>query len=182
MKPESPSRLLDLVVKFAEIIKPDTYLELGILGAETIKKVAPNCKRAIGVDIKKQFTDPANFEFHQMTTDDFFLNVTNGQINLNNVDKLDMVFIDANHSYAQSLKDFNNVFPYVSENGLIFMHDTFPTCQAHTNSNCTGDTYKAAWEISHPFKDLGHEMVTIPCFPGLSIIRKRWRQVIWGNK
>lgn len=80
-----------------------------------------------------------------------------------------MVFIDACHSHEQSYKDFLNVVPYVEENGLIFMHDTFPRTKEHTNLGVCGEVYKTATKIR---QDPTYEIITVPVFPGMSIVKK----------
>jgi hypothetical protein len=173
MKPSDPTHLKSLVISLANIIQPDIYLELGVQFGDTIKKVHPYTKRAIGVDIKKQFVNSNAFEFYEMTTNTFFEKVKSKEIDLPFVD---LVFIDADHSYEAAAQDFNNVFPLVSDQGLILMHDTYPRNVSETVSTLCGTVYKIAWEIRNTRKDC--EIVTIPCFPGLSILRKSSRQTL----
>ena len=42
------------------------------------------------------------------------------------VEKIDLLWIDGDHSYEGSKKDFDNFSPLVTDNGLIFLHDTAP--------------------------------------------------------
>jgi hypothetical protein len=42
------------------------------------------------------------------------------------VKKIDLLWIDGDHSYEGSKKDFDNFSPLVTDNGLIFLHDTAP--------------------------------------------------------
>lgn len=85
--------------------------------------------------------------------------------------QFDMVFIDADHSYEQSLKDFNNVRNLVIEDGFIFMHDTSPYDPSYTHPSFCDNTWKAAKWIKN---NLAHEweVVTLPINPGLTILKR----------
>ena len=99
-------------------IKPECYLELGVRDGRNFFSVAKHCQKAIGVDIvscSKSLLN--NMEFHICNTDEYFKN-------LNDDIKFDVVFIDADHSHEQSLKDFLNVKDKVIDDGFIFFHDT----------------------------------------------------------
>lgn len=159
------SQLEDIVVYFASILRPQTYLELGCFKGGRISKVAPFVNLAVGVDARDVRTSELkeNWKFYQMTTDEFFKNVVTG------LSQFDMVFIDAGHSHKQSYKDFLNVVPYVRKNGLVFMHDTYPMTKEDTNLGVCGEVYKTAAKIQ---QDPAYEIVTIPVRPGMSIIRK----------
>lgn len=157
------SQLEDVVVYFANVLRPQTYLELGVLKGERVTKIAAYVDLAVGVDMNVPELKK-DYEFCHMATNVFFDDL------VSKFPKFDMVFIDADHSYEQSYKDFVNVVPYVEENGLIFMHDTFPQTKEHTNLGVCGEVYKTAIKIR---QDPAYEIVTIPTFPGMSIIKKR---------
>lgn len=164
--------MIEVVRYFASLFCPETYLELGLYKGETISYVKNFSKRCIGVDIK--VPECVNgYEFYNMTTNVFFEKASKGEINVNGID---MAFIDADHSYLQSMLDFNNVFKYVNNNGLIFLHDTFPKNKEFTDSGYCGDTYKSVYDIS---KNDECEIITLPFHPGLSIIRKRRSHLLW---
>ena len=83
-----------------------------------------------------------------------------------------MVFIDADHSYEQSLKDFLNVKDHVIENGFIFMHDTYPYDPSMAVPSYCGETYLTPTWIK---QNIAHEweVLTLPFNPGLTIL-KEW--------
>jgi len=168
------TNLINSVIYFASILRPDTYLELGLDKAETISKVRKYTKQAIGVDINKP-ENTVGFTFYQMDTDSFFAKIKCKEII---IPTLDMVFIDAYHSYEQSSRDFNNAFEYLSDNGLIFLHDTYPKNEFFTDQGYCGDSYKTAWHI-RMLRVSCCEIVTIPCHPGISIVRKCSKQLPW---
>lgn len=85
---------------------------------------------------------------------------------------IDFLYIDADHSYEQSLKDFNNFSPYVMPNGLILMHDTFPLNEGYEQLHLSGTVYKTAQYIKRHYSD-EFEIVTVPYLCGVSIVRKK---------
>ncbi len=158
---------------FASKLKPDLYIELGLYKAETIRRVSKYSKRSIGIDIEQRWPDYNEcFEFYKMTTEEFI-----PELSMQNL-SIDMMFIDADHSHEQSLKDFDNFFPFVKEDGFIFLHDTYPLNESYLNKNLCGDSYKTAWHIRQRYKDKC-EIVTFPFQPGLSVVRKCTKQMIW---
>jgi len=151
------------------------YLELGIRNGYCFNSVAPFCIEAYAVDVDDCYNhikDNKNlFWFHGKTSD--FL--TNHDINK----KFDLVFIDADHSHIASLRDFKLVLPLVNDNGLILLHDTYPPDEIHLTSNLCNDTYKTAVYIKKNFTE--YEIVTLPFYYGISIVRKLNRQLAWRN-
>lgn len=161
--------MIEVVKFFVELLKPDNYLELGIYKGETISHVSQYVqKQCIGVDIIAPEKSEC-YTFYQMTTNEFFKTKVD-------LPQFDIVFIDADHSYIQSLLDFNNVFGHVAEQGLIFMHDTFPKNEEYTLPGYCGDTYKTAIFLQHR-RDC--EIVTLPIHPGITIVRKRSNHLSW---
>ena len=92
-------RPYEIIEPLAKLLKPSVYVELGIFKFETIMKILPFVDRAIGVDIKDLTIPNKNIEFYCMTTNEFYEQNKNKLI-------IDFLFIDADHSYEQTLKDF----------------------------------------------------------------------------
>jgi predicted O-methyltransferase YrrM len=113
-------------------------------------------------------------EYHQKTTDDYFESLTTEQF--------DAVFIDADHSHQQSLKDFNNVKDRVIEDGFIFFHDTYPWDWSMTDRGQCEDVYKTAKHIKQNLID-DFEIITLPFNPGVTICKKisRTKQMIYDQ-
>lgn len=155
-------------------IKPECYLELGVRDGRNFFSVAKHCQKAIGVDIvscSKSLLN--NMEFHICNTDEYFKN-------LNDDIKFDVVFIDADHSHEQSLKDFLNVKDKVIDDGFIFFHDTYPYDPYLFDMTLSGDVYKTALYIKKHFNE-DFEIVTLPINPGLTIVKKikNYKQLIY---
>ena len=163
-------------------IRPECFLELGIRTGSNFKALSKYCERAIGVDIlphdgvnilPHETKVEGNMEFYQMTTDDYF-------DQLHEDIMFDAVFIDADHSHEQSLKDFMNVKDRVIEDGFIFFHDTYPCDPKWLDASICSDVYKTALYIKRHLID-EFEIVTLPIMPGVSIVKKinRHKQLIY---
>jgi predicted O-methyltransferase YrrM len=155
-------------------IKPENYLELGVRDGGNFITVSKHCTKAVGVDVvPPRFRLLDNMEYHTTTTDEYF----------NQLDKdimFDVVFIDADHSYEQSLKDFMNVKDRVIEDGFIFLHDTYPYDEGMFDPGLCNDVYKTALYVKQNLSD-EFEIVTLPINPGVTIIKKmdRNKQLIY---
>lgn len=155
----------DFFLFLFSFLKPENYLELGVRDGSNFRPVSPLCKKSTAVDIIPiQFPIGANCGYFQMSTDTFFEK-------LDKTERYDAVFIDADHSHAQSLKDFLNVKDLVVEDGFIFLHDTYPYDESWIVPVSCGDVYKTALYIKQNFLD-EFEIVTLPFNPGLTIIKK----------
>lgn len=148
------------VISFlAEVYKPKTYLELGLYKGETFNIMQGRCSRTVGVDINPT---PLGGEIYMMTTDKFFEAFT---------DPVDMVFIDADHSYESVKKDFENSLNLLNDGGVIVLHDTDPEQDFLFHSGYCGDCYKIVQDIEAR-EDVN--VVTLPVHAeGLCIITKK---------
>lgn len=163
---------------FFSYLKPENYLELGVRNGNTFLEVSKHCNNAIAVDITHQqfsslLVKSKTFEYHQKNTDEYLLN-------LPPTTSFDAVFIDADHSHEQSLKDFLNVKDFVIEDGFIFFHDTYPYDEKFFDPGACHDVYKTALYVKQNFID-EFEIVTLPFNPGLTIVKKisRTKQLIY---
>ena len=146
----------------------DNYLELGSRAGTCFNLISPLAKTAYAVEIRKEFfadidKSKGNVKEFLMSTDDFFKAIDK------NI-KFDLVFIDANHHHESSLKDFKNVWKMVREGGIICMHDTYPPNEEFIKDHCH-DCYKTAVHV-RKYYSKKCEIVTLPFFYGVSIIRK----------
>ncbi len=102
----------------------NSYLEIGVSNPYT-NFLNIVCGKKVSVDpcIEcEYFTREAIEEFkpfitYEMTSDDFFAQ---------NAESFDLVFIDGDHSYEQSLKDLNNALKVVPVGGFVVLHDACP--------------------------------------------------------
>ncbi len=155
-------------------LRPENYLELGVRDGKNFSTLAQHCQRAVGVDIvPPPFQLAPNMAYHTTTTDSYFFNIMPDEM-------FDAVFIDADHSHEQSLKDFLNVKDRVIEDGFIFFHDTYPYDELMFNPNLCNDVYKTALYLKTHFLE-EFEVLTFPFNPGVTVAKKiaRTKQLIY---
>ena len=131
-----------------------TYLELGVATGKTFEAIVPHVKRGIGVDVRDLRSKKIG-EFYKMTTDNFFIKFK---------DKVDVVFIDADHKYESVIKDFKNSLKILNTGGIIFLHDTDPISKKFLAPRLCNDAYKIVKYINktHPALDV----LTLPITAG----------------
>lgn len=164
-----------LMVELAHIFKFHTYVEVGARNGDTFNLIAPLVKRAVAVDILPMngIKRLANVEVFSMPSDKF-ADIWK--------DRIDLLFIDADHTYEYVIQDFIRLSRFVPNGtGLILLHDTHPISQEQLAPSRCGDAWKAAWKIrSDPAFRRQFEIVTLPGpIAGLSIIRKAKEHLSW---
>jgi hypothetical protein len=165
----------DFIVHVAQILKPQVYVELGIYRASLFDKMAKVAGECHGVDHNpdsaRWVTPSPNAHFYRMTTNEF-------SYELKHLPGIDMLFIDAGHDAESVVNDFCNYSTYVRQDGIIFIHDTYPRSREYTGAEYCGNGYKAIERLKQM---RGFEMMTIPKHPGLTICRKSNHQVMWDD-
>ncbi len=162
---------LDFIFSY---LKPEAYLELGVRDGICFRTLAKHCTKAVGVDIvPAPFELEPNMMYCTMSTDEFFERLDPNS-------KFDAVFIDADHSFQQSLKDFMNVKDRVIEDGFIFFHDTYPYDESMLKPELCNDVYRTAQHIKRNYID-EFEILTLPFNPGVTMVKKmsRIKQLIY---
>ena len=155
---------VDLILELVKLFKPKTYVELGVqhghtFNAVTALKVVEN---AIAVDLKiRGIKMRPGVDCYEMSTQKF--------ISLWE-DPIDMLFIDADHSYYQVKNDFFKILDKVRRyTGLVLLHDTYPLKELAIEGRC-GDAWKFAKELHEFYRRI--EIVTLPGpTAGMSIVR-----------
>lgn len=168
-----PAEIFDhpeFIESIAKWYRPNIFIEYGTGIGVVTQKVAPHCKRFIGVDLNRTIVETMgikNLEFHQMTTREFKSKVLD-----NITETIDMAFIDADHDSKVAFQDFEDLFPKMTENGMIFLHDTYPCEEKWTSPTFCHDSWKVPNKIKRKY---GHlcDVLTIPIQPGLTIVRKQ---------
>lgn len=165
-----------LVVEvFAKILNPSVYVELGLYKCDVFNRVSKFAGKSYGIDIDKSSGEymrkDKNNYFYCGSTRDFLADFKSKGLGI------DMIFIDADHSKDAVIADFKECFPLVKENGLIFLHDSYPGSEEYIQQGYCGDCYEAIVELSKNIVD--YEMMTIPKHPGLTICRKRVKHLSW---
>jgi predicted O-methyltransferase YrrM len=152
----------DLIVQLVKSVNCRTYLELGIYDGLTLDRVAETVPRVIGVDIKDLRINKNIGEFHQSTTQDF----------LNNFNEMvDVIFIDADHSFESVKDDFESSLKNLNEFGIVILHDTDPISEKYLDKGYCGDSYKMLDWLKENYSDM--DVLTLPVSEaGLTIIRR----------
>jgi hypothetical protein len=152
----------DLVAEVVKQLNCSTYLELGVYDGATLSKVNGFVDRLISVDIKDLRKQKIG-EFHLMTTDTFFETFT---------DKVDVVFIDADHNFESVKKDFKNSINLLNPLGMIILHDTDPIEEKYLDFGYCGDSYKMNSWIRKNYPEL--DVMTLPITEaGLTLVKRR---------
>ncbi len=159
----------DFIAFIAQYIKPEVFVEYGVSDCGTTSKTAPHCKRYIGVDIASHpnMDSIPNLEFHQETTREFKTNFLDHNPEL----KIDIAFIDADHKFESAWEDFEDLWSHITDNGIIFLHDTYPTELSFLSPGLCNDCYKTPYSIKAKYSDQC-EILTLPFSPGLTMVRK----------
>lgn len=171
----------DFLELLAKRMRPAVYVELGIAEAETIRRVAPHCRRAIGVDVRqppKTAWNGAAFEFFKMTTN-IFLRTHLPLFAIST--PAELALIDADHSASAVELDLLALLPWMAEDGVIVLHDTYPESERYLGSQLCGDGWRTADSLRGRAVELGIEVATLPVPPGLTIVRKRGKHLRWMN-
>lgn len=156
------------IASLAKWYKPTLFVEYGLREGACTKVYAPFCKKIYGVDLQ---IDPSlvmipNLHTFQMSTREFKSSV------LDSLDEpIDMAFIDADHTSSVTFQDFEDLFPKMSENGIIFLHDTFPCEAKYMSPEYSGDSWKVPDLIKKKYGKIC-DVFTIPIQPGLTMVRK----------
>ena len=117
--------------------KKKTYLEIGVNNGSTFFRI--KCKKKIAVDpdfvfnpLKKQLwkiVNPYNLGniFFKQESNAFF---KSNAAYLNNLNGIDIVFVDGLHTFRNSLEDILNALKHLKQDGVIVVHDCYPKNEA----------------------------------------------------
>ena len=149
-----------------------TYLEIGVFRGDCLAAVAPLCGEAHGVDVsfERLSEDVAGARLWPMTSDAFF-EAYDGP-------RPDLVFVDGDHDYAQARRDARNALEILSDEGVLFLHDTWPVLRAATERMVCGGVHRVVGELQ---EDPRFEVATIRRWPGLSLVTKRGPALMSGG-
>jgi predicted O-methyltransferase YrrM len=166
---------INFILHLVSIIKPTSYLEVGIFRCGLFNQVIPYADSLVGIDIDsnagRYMKSNSKCEFINSSSLDFFKK----QIEFGR--KFDFIFIDGDHSKEAVEADFFGAFNVLNDNGIMLLHDTYPLNIAATARDRCDDGYQTIDKLSRLADQW--EMMTIPIHPGLTLCRKRIKQVSW---
>jgi predicted O-methyltransferase YrrM len=152
----------DMIVQIVKSVNCKNYLELGVYDGATLEKVSKVVPRVIGVDIVDFRKDKTIGEFHQTSTQNF----------LNNFNEIvDVIFIDADHSFEAVKLDFKASLKNLNEFGIIILHDTDPISEKYISREHCEDSYKIIDWIKAEYPDM--DVFTFPISEaGLTVVKR----------
>jgi hypothetical protein len=182
-----PMNRVKVIQKIINKTGAQNYLEIGVSRGDCFLSI--KARRKVAVDPKfnlpakrswKMKWDNRNSQYYEMPSDDFFskIKLPHG---------FDVTFIDGLHTYQQSLKDFENAFAVLGENGVILMHDCNPLdaataypAESHShaaslklpgwNGGWMGDVWKTIVHLRSQRRDL--KAFVLDCDFGIGIITR----------
>ena len=168
---------IGILLELARLLKPKTYVEIGVKKAFTFNQMTGIIPECYGIDIDascasrisyRKAEDVKRIHFHHGGSKTFASYATECAVPL-----IDFLFIDGDHKWESVLKDLLALLPFVTPTtGLIFLHDTYPVCPELATSGYCSDAWRAARLIRLYYADRV-EIVTLPGpWAGLSILRK----------
>jgi predicted O-methyltransferase YrrM len=165
---------VDVLRGMVEVLKVETYVELGVQKAYTFNRISPYVKRAVAVDIKQlpNVVKLDHVEIYIMSTVEFSKIWK---------DSIDFLFIDACHDKERVLEDFRLFAPFVRDDtGVIALHDTYPMYKELTVPSYCSNAWEAVEEIKNFTKNRKFEIFTLPGpYAGITFVRKVTKSLIW---
>ena len=160
----------DLIPFLAKGLGIKKFLELGCHEGELLRRmVTAGIPTIVGVDYEHKPTIEGAITY-LLNTDEFFTD------EVQKFQPFDMIFIDCNHTESAVERDFKYSIKAIEENGLILLHDTLPIDEDCTRPDRCGTAYLFAERLRSNDE---YESMTLPFSPGLTMVRKRTKQVPW---
>lgn len=169
--------------------KLHNYLEIGVFNGRVFFRVKSTFKIAVDPafafdsfrKIGKFFINPYNLfnQYIEKKSDDFF---AKDAVHLFASRQCNLSLIDGMHEYDFALRDVENTLKYLSDDGVIIMHDCNPVTkeEACTFEEWKGRNFKGQWN-GDVWKTIMHlrtfrndiDVFVLDCDQGLGIVTKR---------
>jgi predicted O-methyltransferase YrrM len=130
----------------------------------------PNLQRIVGVDELDMRAVPYD-PYYKPKRTHIYSGTYTREFFEKNKETFDCIFIDASHKHEDVLSDFHKSIECLEDDGIIFMHDTYPPNDEFTSPHLCGTAFQTYLEISNDQNNW--ECVTLPIWCGLTIVRKR---------
>ena len=184
---------LQLIQQLIDKRNYSSYLEIGVLGGNNFFPI--KCAKKIAVDPQFKFNwkgrlgetlkNPSNIGalFFETTSDKFF---EQNAWSLFKKRKLDIALVDGMHEFDFALRDVLNCLEYLSDDGVIIMHDCNPqsaeaevSFQQWKDRGFTGFWNGDVWKVITYLKDNRPDLdvFVADCDHGLGVIMKGKRQI-----
>jgi hypothetical protein len=166
--------IISELIKSTHTTVDNLYIEFGTRTNENFNTISKLVTRSIGVDMQPINSHPDVF----VSTTDYFSEFTlpiiiKDTFKIENFrPRFNYAFIDADHSFKSTYKDFENLFRYLENGGFIILHDVYP-CELHfLNQNACNDCYITPLMIKKHYSQYIN-ILTLPLNPGLCIVQKK---------
>ncbi len=164
------------------------YLEIGVFRGHAFFRVKGASKVAVDPDfqfntfrkIGKSMVNPGNIfnKYYSKTSDDFF--AQDAPI-LYAEQKVEIALIDGMHEYDYALRDVENLLNFLTDDGIIILHDCNPKNKESSSSydvwkasgrayQWNGDVWRTILHLRNFRKDL--RVMVLDCDQGLGIVTK----------
>lgn len=117
--------------RHAEKLNPKVIVEIGIKEGGNLKILStllPEEGLAIGIDPRKEIPwkmNDAKCKVSHIAGDSHSKDTIKKLVMLLKGQKIDLLFIDGDHSYQGMLQDFKDYSPFVRDGGIIAIHDIY---------------------------------------------------------
>jgi predicted O-methyltransferase YrrM len=132
----SPQRYSALYARMVHHFKAQTILELGTsLGINSLYLGLKKDTKVTTFEGSNELADLASLTFEFANAKN--INIVRGNIDvtlpdyLQTVRKIDLAFIDANHTYSATLKYFEQILPKLKENSVVVLDDIHYSPEMH---------------------------------------------------
>ena len=160
------------VSQLAQLIDCKIYVELGVYHGETLSHVEPFSSKLYAVDISEIFLEKLNLSEKVLKVHGDSSSIS--KILKSNGEKIDLLFIDADHDKLSVIKDFRQLEPLVAQNGIVCFDDTFPMDERYLDPGYCGTAWAAIPELASEFSHWS--FITIPRHPGLTLACRNFIQ------
>jgi hypothetical protein len=178
---------LPLIKSLIQQKKLKNYLEIGVFNGHVFFRV--NSRFKIAVDpgfafdssrkLGKIIVNPYNLfnRYFKKTSDDFF---AEDATTVFSQKKIQLALVDGMHEYGFALRDVENTLQYLSDDGVIIMHDCNPQTREEAGSfeewrkkgtgQWNGDVWKTILHLRSLRNDIN--VFVLDCDQGLGIVTK----------
>ncbi|MEI8024685.1 MAG: class I SAM-dependent methyltransferase [Actinomycetota bacterium] len=170
--------------------KRENYLEVGIFKGATFQSVIAGTKWGVDIDPAFDITKlPRNTTVFVNSSDNFFAELSSDKM-------FDMIYIDADHTFAQAYRELVHSVNHLNNWGVVLLDDTVPfdkvaaisdeseskreAIRVHGSIKWShqGDVWKLIMQVSEFHKDLVVRTVLGPSRPRTIM----WRSHLFGTK
>jgi hypothetical protein len=132
----------DIINKLITDNNFEKYLEIGVRRPEDcFDKINIKTKHSVDPGLEEEL----NNVDYPYTSDDFFIRLNNGYLDLDSDYKWNVVFIDGLHISHQVEKDIFNSLNHLSNNGFILLHDCNPFLYEYNHERVIEDYWGQGW-------------------------------------